>query len=72
MLMNDKIIFDRYYCINSAGMKEIRLRTFLTPCNHYQIPSVACLHSLEGILMLYDVMFQCTHISRVGSTAHLR
>ena len=23
MLMNDKIIFDRYYCINSAEMKEI-------------------------------------------------
>ena len=26
MLMNDKIIFDRYYCINSAEMKEIRCR----------------------------------------------
>ena len=26
MLMNDKIIFDRYYCINSAEMKEIRCK----------------------------------------------
>ena len=26
MLMNDKIIFDRYYCINSAETKEIRYR----------------------------------------------
>ena len=26
MLMNDKIIFDRYYCINSAETKEIRSR----------------------------------------------
>ena len=26
MLMNDKILFDRYYCINSAEMKEIRRR----------------------------------------------
>ena len=26
MLMNDKIIFDRYYCINSAETKEIRRR----------------------------------------------
>ena len=26
MLMNDKIIFDRYYCINSAEAKEIRCR----------------------------------------------
>ena len=24
MLMNDKIIFDRYYCINSTETKEIR------------------------------------------------
>ena len=26
MLMNGKIIFDRYYCINSAETKEIRYR----------------------------------------------
>ena len=26
MLMNDKIIFDRYYCINSAETEEIRCR----------------------------------------------
>ena len=26
MLMNDKIIFDRYYCIHSAETKEIRCR----------------------------------------------
>ena len=26
MLMNDKIIFDRYYCTNSAATKEIRCR----------------------------------------------
>ena len=26
MLMNDKIIFDRYYCINSAETKEISCR----------------------------------------------
>ena len=26
MLMNDKIIFDGYYCINSAETKEIRCR----------------------------------------------
>ena len=26
MLVNDKIIFDRYYCINSAETKEIRCR----------------------------------------------
>ena len=26
MLMNDKIIFDRYYCINSAEMKAISCR----------------------------------------------
>ena len=26
MLMNDKVIFDRYYCINSAETEEIRCR----------------------------------------------
>ena len=26
MLMNDKIMFDHYYCINSAERKEIRSR----------------------------------------------
>ena len=26
MLMNDKIIFDRYYCINSAETKEFMCR----------------------------------------------
>ena len=26
MLMNDKIIFDRYYCMNSAETKEIRCK----------------------------------------------
>ena len=31
MLMNDKIIFDRYYCINSAETKEIMLHSTLQP-----------------------------------------
>ena len=31
MLMNDKIIFDRYYCINSAQTKEIMVHYILQP-----------------------------------------
>ena len=31
MLMNDKIIFDRYYCVNSAKTKEIMLHYILQP-----------------------------------------
>ena len=31
MLMNDKIIFDRYYCINSVEMKEIMVHYILQP-----------------------------------------
>ena len=31
MLMNDKIIFDRYYCINSAETKEIKAYYILQP-----------------------------------------
>ena len=31
MLMNDKIIFDRYYCINSTETKEIIVHYILQP-----------------------------------------
>ena len=31
MLMNDKIIFDRYYCINSAKKKELMMYYILQP-----------------------------------------
>ena len=31
MLMNDKIIFDRYYCINFAQTKEIMVHYILQP-----------------------------------------
>ena len=31
MLMNDKIIFDRYYCINSTETKEIMVHYILQP-----------------------------------------
>ena len=31
MLMNDKIIFVRYYCINSAKTKEIMVHYILQP-----------------------------------------
>ena len=31
MLMNDKIIFYRFYCINSAEMKEIMIHYILQP-----------------------------------------
>ena len=31
MLINDKIIFDRYYCINSAQMKEMMVHYILQP-----------------------------------------
>ena len=31
MLMNGKIVFDRYYCINSAEMKEIMVHYIIQP-----------------------------------------
>ena len=31
MLMNDKIVFDRYYCINFAQMKEMMVHYILQP-----------------------------------------
>ena len=32
MLINDRIIFDRYYCINSARTKEIMEHYILQTC----------------------------------------
>ena len=37
MLMNDKIMFDRYYCINSAERKEMMVHNILKP-HHIFIP----------------------------------
>ena len=44
MFMNDKIIFDRYYCINSAETKEIRCRNekkygalYFTASSHFHM-----------------------------------
>ena len=39
MLMNGKIIFDRYYCINSAEMKEIMVHYILQPHHIYMCKS---------------------------------
>ena len=33
MLMNDKIIFDHYYCIYSAQTKEMMVHYILQPCH---------------------------------------
>ena len=33
MLMDDKIIFDLYYCINSEQTKEIMAHYILQPCH---------------------------------------
>ena len=35
MIMKDKIIFDRYYCINSAQTKEIMVHYILQPHHIY-------------------------------------
>ena len=37
MLMNDKIMFGRYYCINSAERKEMMVHNILQP-HHIFIP----------------------------------
>ena len=52
MLMNDKIIYDRYYCINSAQTKEIMLLYILWP-HHIFLP-VKCfiLTLVQGGLQL--------------------
>ena len=57
MLMNDRIIFDRYYCINSAQTKEIMVPYILQP---HQI----FIHVKAFIFMLFPGGLQFLIISK--------
>ena len=50
MLMNDKIIFDRYYCINSAQTKEIMVHYILQPHHIFICVKVFILMLVPGRL----------------------
>ena len=56
MLMNDKIVFDRHYCINSAKTKEIMVHFILHSCHIF-----ICIKSF--ILMLIQGRLQILIIS---------
>ena len=66
MLMNDKIIFDRYYCINSAQTKEIMVHYVLQP--HHMFISVKAfifMLVLDGLQFL--IISTCFSWRRVTS-----
>ena len=50
MLMNDKTIFDRYYCINSAQTKEIMVHYILQPHHIFRRIKVFILMLIPGRL----------------------
>ena len=52
MLLNDKIIFDRYYCINSAQTKEIMVHFILQPYHIFIQVKVFILMLVPGRLQL--------------------
>ena len=52
MLLNDKIIFDRYYCINSAQTKEIMVHHILQPYHIFIQVKVFILMLVPGRLQL--------------------
>ena len=52
MLMNDKIIFDRYYCINSAETKEIRCRNERNVVHYILQPDHIFIRVKAFVLML--------------------
>ena len=53
MLMNDKIIFDRYYCINSAKTKEIMVHYVLQPHHVFiRVKVFILMHVLGGLQLL--------------------
>ena len=79
MLMNDKIIFDRYYCINSAQTKEIMLQFILQPDQFFfiRVKAFIFMRVLGRLLFLFISM--CFAWCRVMSiskshilTAHAR
>ena len=57
MIMNDKTIFDRYYCINSAQTKEIMVHYILQP--HHIFIRVKVF-----ILMLFRADFSYSLLAR--------
>ena len=52
MLMNDTIIFDRYYCINSAETKEIRCRNERNMVHYILQPHHIFIHVKAFVFML--------------------
>ena len=52
MLMNDKIIFDRYYRINSSQTKEIMVHYILQPHHIFIRIKVFILMCVPGVLQL--------------------
>ena len=52
MLMNDKIIFDRYYCINSAETKEIRCRNEINMVHYILQPHHIFIRAKPFVFML--------------------
>ena len=52
MFMNDKIIFDRYYCINSAETKEIRCRNERNTLHYILQPHHIFIHVKAFVFML--------------------
>ena len=52
MLMNDKIIFDRYYCINSAKTKEITVNSILQPHHIFILVKFLVVMLVLGGLMI--------------------
>ena len=58
MLMNDKIIFDRYFCINSAETKEIMANYILKP-HHIFIHVKAFLVMLVPCGLQFFIISMC-------------
>ena len=67
MLMDDKIIFDRYYCINSAQTKEIMVYRILQPHHIFIHVKVFILMLVPGELLL---LFCVGPVTRIAILVH--
>ena len=77
MLMNDKINFDCYNCINSAQTKQIVLRYISQPCHIFIKAFILMLVPGRAQLLINRLCFACcpvTSINKCGvlSPHHMR
>ena len=70
MLMNDKIIFDRYYCINFAQTEEIMVHYILQPHHIFiRVKAFVFMHVPGGLqFLIFSTCFAWRPVTSVSKS----